>query len=70
MTTTTTQNYAILDQIAEYMDYCKSLRLENLEGRKISYIGKGGKYRKTYNSTEAYDKLLEWISYAGVTDWL
>lgn len=47
-----------------------SLRLENLEGRKISYIGKGGKYRKTYISTEAYDKLLEWISYAGVTDWL
>lgn len=26
MTTTTTQNYAILDQIAEYMDYCKFVR--------------------------------------------
>ncbi len=47
-----------------------NLRMANLEGRKLSYIGKGGKYRKVYMSTEAYERLLEWINFAGVTDWL
>lgn len=45
-----------------------SLKLENIDGRKVSFIGKGRKVRETYMSEEARRRLDDWIQEMGVTD--
>lgn len=45
-----------------------SLRLENIDGRKVSFVGKGRKLRETYMSTEAERRLARWIEDSRVTD--
>lgn len=47
-----------------------ALRLENIDGRKVAFIGKGRKIRETYMSHEARKRLDEWIEDQGITDYL
>jgi site-specific recombinase XerD len=46
----------------------RNMRLDNLFGLRIKFIGKGFKPRESYMSQEAHDKLQAWISENQVTD--
>lgn len=47
-----------------------NLRLCQLNGNNVHYVGKGNRSRDGYISEEAYEKLLFWIDREGVTDWI
>jgi site-specific recombinase XerD len=46
----------------------RNMRIDNLSGRRIKFIGKGSKERESYISQEAYEKLQTWTSENQVTD--
>lgn len=48
----------------------RNLRLMNFDGQRISFIGKGSKARETYLSSEAREKLNDWIQRERITDYL
>lgn len=46
------------------------LRLANLNGRMVKFIGKGSKARESYMSEETYKRLQDWIMRKRITDYL
>lgn len=46
------------------------LRLDNLDGRRITFIGKGRKNREVWISEEIEERLAEWIAVRKATDWI
>lgn len=48
----------------------QNLRLENIDGQRISFIGKGRKQREVYISLETKKKLDAYIEFNGITDYL
>ena len=48
----------------------RNLRLMNLDGRRISFVGKGNKPREAYMSEEARVRLDDWIRRERITDYL
>jgi site-specific recombinase XerD len=46
----------------------RNMRLNNLFGQRIKFVGKGLKPRESYISQESYEKLQAWIADNGVTD--
>ncbi len=46
------------------------LRLGNIDGQMIKFIGKGNKAREAYMRPETYRKLQDWIACNGITDYL
>lgn len=47
-----------------------NLRLKNLSGRMVKFIGKGSKPREVYLSQEASRRLQAWISEHGIEDFI
>ena len=48
----------------------RNLRIMNLNGRRVTFIGKGSKARETYLSEEARERLDDWIQREQITDYL
>lgn len=48
----------------------QSLRLDNINGQQINFIGKGSKSRETYMSAETRRRLDIWIERENITDYL
>lgn len=48
----------------------RNLRLSNIEGQKICFIGKGLKRREVYMSKETKDRLDAYIKFNGVVDYV
>lgn len=46
------------------------LRLREIDGQRINFIGKGSKQREVYMSNETRKRLTQWIESEGVTDYL
>ncbi len=46
----------------------RNLRLDNLFGNRIKFIGKGFKPRESYITTDTYNKLRAWIRDNGIKD--
>lgn len=46
------------------------LRLKNIDGQRITFIGKGSKAREVYMSDLTRQKLNQWVEAEGVTDYL
>lgn len=46
------------------------LRLDNFNGRRCNFIGKGRKNREVWITKEIEERLSDWIEENGVTDWL
>ena len=46
------------------------LRLENFDGRKCNFIGKGRKAREVWITPEIEERLADWIEKNDITDWL
>jgi integrase/recombinase XerC len=47
-----------------------NLRLREIDGRRLNYIGKGRKQRESYMSPETRDRLDDWIKKHKVSDFL
>lgn len=48
----------------------RNLRLMNLDGRRVTFIGKGSKAREAYLSEEARERLDDWIQRERITDYI
>lgn len=48
----------------------RNLRLMNLNGRMVTFIGKGSKARKSYMSEEARSRLDDWIQRNRISDFI
>lgn len=48
----------------------RNLRLSNINGQRINFIGKGSKAREVYMSIETKRRLDAYIEFSGVTDYL
>lgn len=48
----------------------RNLRLSNIEGQKICFVGKGFKRREVYMSKETKDRLDAYIKFYGVNDYI
>lgn len=48
----------------------RNLRLQNLDGRKITFVGKGSKARESYMSEETRERLTDWIERNRICDFL
>ena len=48
----------------------RNLRLMNLDGRRVTFIGKGSKAREAYLSEEARERLNDWIQRERITDYI
>ena len=48
----------------------RNLRLMNLNGRMVTFIGKGSKARESYMSEEARSRLDDWIQRNRITDFI
>lgn len=48
----------------------RNLRLMNLNGRMVTFIGKGSKARESYMSEEARNRLDDWIQRNRITDFI
>ena len=48
----------------------KNLRLANISGNRITFVGKGRKARESYISDKTREKLEDWIKKEKVTDYL
>lgn len=48
----------------------RNLRVENIDGQRISFIGKGRKQREVYISEETKRRLDAYIEFNGITDYL
>ena len=46
------------------------LRLSNIDGQRITFIGKGSKMREVYMSSETKERLDQWIEAEKITDYL
>ncbi|MDR2063977.1 MAG: tyrosine-type recombinase/integrase [Candidatus Nomurabacteria bacterium] len=46
----------------------RNMRLDNLSGRRIKFVGKGRKSREAYMNRETYERLQKWISENDITD--
>lgn len=48
----------------------QSLRLMNIDGRKVRFIGKGSKARESYMSEETRERLSDWIQRNRIEDFI
>ena len=48
----------------------RNLRLSNINGQRINFIGKGSKEREVYMSAETKRRLDAYIEFSGVTDYI
>ena len=48
----------------------RNLRLANLDGAKITFVGKGSKARESYMREDTLRRLMSWIEHNGTTDYL
>lgn len=48
----------------------RNMRMENIFGRRIKFVGKGRKDRESYMSKEARERLDKWIADNGVDDYI
>lgn len=48
----------------------RNLRLMNIDGRRVTFVGKGSKAREAYLSEEAAKRLNDWIARERVTDYI
>ena len=47
-----------------------ALRMENIDGQRISFIGKGRKLREVYMSENTQKRLMQWVEDQNITDYL
>ena len=47
-----------------------NLRIENLNGRMVTFVGKGSKAHESYMGEETYERLQDWIAREHIADYL
>lgn len=48
----------------------RNLRLMNIDGQRVSFIGKGSKMRESYMSAETRERLNDWIQREHISDYI
>lgn len=48
----------------------RNLRIRNIDGRRVSFVGKGSKQRESYMSEETRERLTDWLERHRVEDYL